>query len=376
MAIDRRRLLVWLAGAASWPAWPAHSYAARQAVANNRLYLTAGAAEEGRYRVSGFTERGEPVFDLDLPGRGHSVAPRPGSKEAVFFARRPGAFAEVVDLSKGGFIRKIEAAKERHFYGHGVFSQDGRLLYATENDFAGERGVLGIYAAERNYARIGELSSHGIGPHDVKLLSDGTTLAVANGGILTRPDLPRVKLNIPTMTPSLVYLDRRDGALLDEIKLPPELHQLSIRHLALGEDDRLAVAMQYEGPGGDSVPLVFTHRRAEQTRFLDDAPKVIRAMKHYCGSTAFDSSGRILAVSAPRGGLLAFWNAEQGKLLSTVELPDVCGVAAAARPGGFLASSGAGGVVEIDAVSGHSRRIPSEFLDSGRWDNHMVAVSG
>ncbi|MEX0923985.1 MAG: DUF1513 domain-containing protein [Rhodovibrionaceae bacterium] len=373
MEIDRRTLLALLAGGAAWPLWPARLRAAAQQ-GHKRLYLSARAAEDGSFRISGFSETGAPAFDLALPGRGHSLAVRPSGGEAVFFARRPGAFAKVVDLRGGKLLREIAAPEDRHFYGHGVFSAGGRMLYAPENDFAAGRGVLGVYDATAGYARVGELPSHGAGPHDVKLLSDGTTLAVANGGIQTRPDLPRVKLNVPTMAPSLAYIDRRDGSLLQEVKLAPELHQLSIRHLALGAEDRVAVAMQYEGPKGDTVPLVFTHRGREQAQILDDMPSVTKAMDHYCGSTVFDVEGRVLAVSSPRGGLVAFWDVSAGKFLSKIEFPDVCGIAPAGKPGSFIASSGRGGALEVDARRGSSRRIVSDFLESARWDNHMAAV--
>ena len=80
-----------------------------------------------------------------------------------------------------------------------------------------------------------------------RLLSDGETLVVANGGLATHPDLNRAKRNLPTMAPSLCTIDRRDGALLQELRLDPALHQLSIRHLAVGPADTVALAMQYEG---------------------------------------------------------------------------------------------------------------------------------
>jgi hypothetical protein len=38
-----------------------------------------------------------------------------------------------------------------------------------------------------NYKRVGELSTHGVGPHQALLLSDNQTLVVANGGLLAAP---------------------------------------------------------------------------------------------------------------------------------------------------------------------------------------------
>ena len=338
------------------------------------LYLSARADAGGGYRATGFTANGASLFDLPLPGRGHSFAVRPGEREAVHFARRPGRFALVVDFVRGTIAQTIETPAGRHLYGHGVFGPAGRLLYATENDFAGERGVIGVYDATYGYRRVGELPSHGVGPHEIALLSDGESLVVANGGIATRPDLPRVKLNLPTMAPSLCTVDRRDGRLIRELRLDLALHQLSIRHLAVSPDDTVAVAMQYEGPAHNLVPLVGVQRRGSGLRPLHAPRATLRAMKNYCGSVCFDASGRTIAVSAPRGSLVTFWDAGAGRFLSSVQVSDGCGVAPGAGPGEFLASSGQGGVVVIDAHSGKTRPLAVGGLEGARWDNHLIAA--
>ena len=310
-----------------------------------------------------------------MPGRGHSFAVRPDGRAAVVFSRRPGCFTLVLDLARGTIARAVESPDRRHFYGHGVFSRDGRFLYATENDYEGERGVIGVYDAVRGYKRLGELPSHGIGPHEIALLSDAETLVVANGGIATHPDLPRVKLNLPTMAPSLCLVDRRSGALRRALTLEPALHRLSIRHLAVGPDDTVAVATQYQGPGQDRVPLVALQRGAGPLRLLQGSRAVLRAMKNYCGSICFDPSGRTIAVSAPRGNLVTFWDVGTGRYLSSAKVSDGCGVAPGAWPGEFLASSGLGSVVVVNACSGTTRPLAVGGLEAARWDNHLVAAS-
>src|SRR3546814_12613287 len=95
------------------------------------------------------------------------------------------------------------------------------------------------------------------------LLSDGRTLAVANGGIQTHPARRREKLNIDTMQPSLAYIDAESGALLHDHRLPPALHQASIRHIAATAGDTVGVVMQYDGPRDTLVPLVGFHRGGE-----------------------------------------------------------------------------------------------------------------
>ena len=381
MAIERRGALRLLSGGlvGSLSLGLLRAEAARVAP----LYLSARATGAGGHWLSGLSASSHRAFDLPLPGRGHSFAARPGGHTAVHFARRPGRFALVVDLERGTVARRIDTPAKRHFYGHGVFSRDGRRLYATENDFDAERGVIGVYDAERGYRRLGELPSHGVGPHEIALLSDGETLVVANGGIATHPDLPRIKLNLPTMASSLCHVDRRNGRLVKELTLAPALHRLSIRHLAVGPGDAVVVAMQYEGPAADLVPLVALHRRGgwrsasagnERLHLLVAPRRVLRSMKQYCGSVCFDPSGRAIAVSAPRGDLITIWDADTGRYRSCARVSDGCGVAPGARPGEFLATSGRGGVCVIDARSGAVRPLVLHGLEAARWDNHLAAM--
>ena len=235
MEIERRAALGLLAGGIAGSLLPV-PFRAEAAAPSGPLYLSARADVTGGYRVSGFAEDGTSLFDLPLPGRGHSFAARPDGGAAAHFARRPGRFALVLDLLRSTIAHRVETPAGRHFYGHGVFSPDGRLLYATENDFDAERGVIGVYDAHAGYRRVGELPSHGIGPHEIGLLSDGKTLVVANGGIATHPDLPRVKLNLPTMAPSLCFVDRRSGALRRELTL--DTRPVSAQHPPSGRGSR------------------------------------------------------------------------------------------------------------------------------------------
>ncbi len=373
--INRRHLLLGaMAGYAVRPVWAR----ADTGFGGKRggLFLAAYGNEGGEFGLAALGQGGGVVWDLPLPARVHAAAARPHSDEIVQFARRPGRFAAIVDIAAGQQINRIENAPGRRFNGHGSFGSEGRILYATENDFAGARGVIGIYDAGNAYRRIGEFSTHGVGPHEIVALSGGHVLAIANGGIQTHPDMPRLKLNLQQMTPSLVYVDARHGQLLQKVRLPPSLHQLSIRHLAVGRDEVVAIAMQYEGATGDRVPLVAMHRRgAEHVQLLDLPEKLRRRMKQYCGSVCFDRSGRVFAVSAPRGNLVTFWDAGQGTFMRAITLADGCALAPDATAGAFLVAGGAGDLVRVHAVSGMvDPLLPRNRPMVRHWDNHMLAA--
>ena len=214
MVINRRHLLI---GLASNAFLPSQAYALNK---NAVALLSAGRDHEG-YFAAGLTITGEKNFSIRLPDRGHDITVSPNGLTAVVFARRPGNFAVVIDLVKQRVIRTFSTPTDRHFYGHGVFSADGQFLYTTENDYNDERGVVGVYDVRNDFRCITEYSSGGIGPHEIILLSDKRTLAIANGGILTHPSFPRQKLNLPTIAPNLAYVNALQGTIVRAVGRPP-----------------------------------------------------------------------------------------------------------------------------------------------------------
>lgn len=336
--------------------------------AGRSSYLSAAHAD-GNYSAVMFDAEGEVHWSVHLPSRGHGGAFRPGEPECIMFARRPGTFAIVMDRRTGTLKYTITPPQGRSFYGHGCYSADGRVLYTTENDYDGERGVIGLWDAARAYERIGEFDSHGIGPHEVILLPDGHTLAIANGGILTHPETGRQKLNIPDMAPSLVLVDGRDGALGAVHAPPRELHKVSLRHLSANQHGQLFAAAQFEGAPDEAPPLLAS--LGEDGLQFHAAPKAVqRSMRNYCGAVSFDASGRLLAVSCPRGNLITFWSAG-GEFHSSFQLLDGCGVAALSKGGEFLTSSGTGAMIKYAARTAElTDRTGARQV---KWDNHIVS---
>lgn len=338
--------------------------------AGNPSFLGAAREPDGGYALFGLDMAGDELFRVPLPARGHAAAAHPTAPEAVAFARRPGRFAVVVDCATGAVKARLESPAGRHFMGHGEFLADGDTLCTPENDFDSGTGKIGLWSRREGYARIGEFASHGIGPHDIKLMADGT-LVVANGGILTHPDRGegREKLNLDTMRPNLAYFTQA-GELLERHELAPELHLNSIRHLALREDGLVAFAMQWQGDVTQPWPLIGLHRRGGTPRLLEADLAEQVAMQGYAGSIAFSGDGQSVGITSPRGGRLHAFAADDGRFLGATRRADICGLAAA--PGGFLASDGLGGLCRMGGASAEAVTPLGSF--SRAWDNHLVAV--
>ncbi|MBW9063386.1 DUF1513 domain-containing protein [Rhizobium herbae] len=351
-----RRTFLRMAGA-SWAATlaPGAAFALSRTEA---VYASAFMAPDGSYGIATLTEEGDILERVPLPARAHGMTCSPVGNRAVAFARRPGTYALVFapDNSQGPIV--ITSVEGRHFYGHGCFSADGRLLYATENDFSGNRGMIGVYDGTNDFARIGEFPSHGIGPHDMTLSADGRMLVVANGGIETHPDFGRTKLNLDHMEPSLALVDTQTGALIERHAMPDHLRQLSTRHVDIDADGRIWFACQYEGARNDLPPLAGSFSRGEDIRFLELPEETTVALANYVGAIAVNRRDGLVGLTSPKGGTAVTVDAKTGRVVRQDRLADAAGIAPA--PHGFVASSYSGQFGEA-----HSNVA---------WDQHIVRL--
>jgi hypothetical protein len=364
MQIDRRTLLASVVGSAAVLALPRSVTAAVQA----EWFAAARKDDRGAYSAALFNLGNGDVRAVELPGRGHDIALRPGGKEWVAFARRPGRFGVAIPMDARPPIW-FSAKLDRHFFGHGVFSADGKLLYATENDYDAAKGMIGVRDVTDGYKQIGEFSAHGMEPHDVALLGDGRTLVVANGGIRTHPDSGATELNLADMQPSLAYIDVETGDLIEDQRLAPDLHQLSIRHLGLAAHDTVVFGCQYRGPEQEAPPLVGFHRRGETPVIVAAPSGTQQALRNYVGSIAVDSGGGIVAASAPKGGLITYWDIASRSYLGACDLSDGCGLAPTHHRASFLLTSGEGWLATA-AADGTMKRRSTAY----QWDNHVILV--
>ena len=325
-------------------------------------YMAAAQLPSGAFALLGLSAPGAAVFQIPLPDRGHAAAAHPNRPLAVAFARRPGRFALVIDCLTGKVEQQLHAPDGYHFYGHGTFSGDGTTLFTTENDYDNARGMIGLWDVRQGFRRIGAIPSGGIGPHDIRLMPDGQTLVVANGGIETHPETGRLKLNLPEMRPNLSYLSP-DGQVQEQVEPPRNNHMASIRHLAVRADGLIAAACQWQGAEVGIPPLLMTHQAGQAPQFHDFGQDTLRHMQGYLGSVAI--SGDEIAVTGPRGGLAVVTDTS-GRIKRTWQQTDICGVARA--PYGFTFTTGLGRVL---ADTGQLALSRAHEL---AWDNHLIAI--
>ncbi len=345
------------------------SLAPRAAEALERSELVFASSiqrKAGGYAAALVTEAGRLITSVDLPERGHDITYSPITGQAVVFARQPGTFALVFDPAGNAPPQTIASSEGRHFFGHGAFSPDGKLLYATENDFDNARGVIGLFDVTDGFRRVGEFDTFGTGPHELLLTPDGTTLVVANGGIETHPDYGRAELNLDTMDPSVSFVDAASGALIGQLRLGADLHQLSIRHMAFDAQGRVWFGCQFRGSDKDRPQLVGYATRDGDIRLVELPEGTIADLRNYVGSLAASRDGSLIAVSSPEGNTIIAIDAATSELVATTTLGSGCGIAPDGS--GFLASSGQGDLVGMAGSAAPHQLVGFSF------DNHLRRV--
>lgn len=344
---------------------------------------------EDRHALVVVDADGRVVRQDALPGRAHGAASHIGRGLSVVFARRPGEWFALFDGRANVPPVRIALPADRRALGHGEFSADGRWLHVVENDFdapGGPRGTLGIHdvADPTRVRRVAELATHGIGPHDILHVPGTDLYVVANGGIATRPDTEREKLNLADMRPSVALLraspDARD-ALLAEWALPDAWHRISLRHLALSADGRIWIGGQDERDETDRAtraPLVVTAEladglRAGGARLALDPVALPDAAHDALGGyvSSIDATSGAVVVTSSRGGSALLLDARTRGLRAALELGDCSGVAAtddATLP--WRLTNGRGDFVAADEL-GLEPRATLGFA----WDNHLTRIA-
>ncbi|TWI58503.1 hypothetical protein IQ22_00209 [Pseudomonas duriflava] len=334
---------------------------------NEPLLLSARDDVEGRHYAVGYRLDGSQVFMTPVPQRCHAIVTHPVEPLAVFVARRPGTQSYLIDLRSGRLVQTLDSPRYRHFYGHGVFHGTGEWFYATENDTSDPgRGLLSCYRFDGSQlVREGELSTHGLGPHEVVWMPDGETFVIANGGIRTEAE-SRVEMNLDAMEPSLVLMHRNGELISKEIL---DLQMNSIRHLAIAEDGTVLACQQYMGGSLDPAALLGIKRPGQAFEAFPVAEAQRQAMAQYTASVAVHSTLRLVALTAPRGNRFFIWDLDSGGLRLDAPLPDCAGVGAVED--GFVVTSGQGRCRHYDCRQEKIAMRPLE-LPAGLWDNHLL----
>jgi hypothetical protein len=365
--VKRRNFLI---GSASALALGSAGLAALYSRSTHRgTLLSAFEDARGEQYVGGLDLASRHVFGAKVAMRAHGCAVDPlDPMRVIYFARRPGIQAFEFDRATNQARAVCQTPDGRHFAGHGAFSADGAWLFTPEHDYENVRGVIAVRDA-RTFAVAAEIDTQGIDPHELKLATDRKHLIVANGGILTHPRSYRSKLNISTMDPSLAIINATTGKCVEQHRL--EDHLLSIRHLAVGADGRVAVGLQYQGDSAQAPSIAAVYEPGLGLKALELPAAARKHSRGYVASIAMNKD--VIAAACPYGKGIACWSSETYSFESFVEAGETFGVSRL-DDGALVASQRDGTLYTLRDATSRSRFVTVDRKSPIRWDDHWTAA--
>jgi hypothetical protein len=247
------------------------------------------------------------LFDLDAGGSksvdmtffGHGLAQHPLDRHRAVLFEKKGPGCCEVDLASGQVTRPITTGKNRAFYGHGAFSRDGQVLFATENYLDTYEGLICVRDAA-SFKELAEFPTFGKNPHDCHLIDEGKTLVITNGGGTLEDSSDKG-------APSVTFVETTSNKLLE--KLTFTTPRLNAGHLALNRS-RDVVAISAPREGLDKTERGGVTMRTGGGAFvtMTEPEEVVSRMIGESLSLCIDEPSQVVGVTNPDGNIVTFWD--------------------------------------------------------------------
>ena len=290
---------------------------------------------------------------------GFAYHPRQGHLVAAFEKIGPGA--GVFDLRAMRAVETIAPQAGRHFYGHGAYSEDAKLLYSTETIVATGAGAIGVRDA-RSFKVLGDFPTHGDNPHDCRLIEGGKVLAVTNGGGNTESG----------RRGSLCFVEVGSGRLLDRFEIGDD--RFNAGHVeTLPGRGAIVVSAPRLGLPERQLGAVSVRRAGGALQLIREPGEVTQRMSGEALSVVALPEAGLFLVTHPTPGMVTCWDLASRRLRKVLELPGARGLTIAKDRRSVLvsygprASLGRIDVASLSLVAGSV--LPSTFITGSHLSN-------
>jgi hypothetical protein len=298
------------------------------------------------------------TIDMTFFGHGLAVHPQDSGRAVMFEKKGPGACE--LDLRAGRVVRPLTTPAGRAFYGHGAFSRDGKVLFATENELATRDGLVAVRDAV-SLAELGRFPTYGKSPHDCRLIDEGRTLAITNGGGKVDEDAP----------PSVTFVDVQSEKLQE--KLVFETPRINAGHLALTRSrDLVAISAPRDGLPATALGGVTIRIGSGPFVTMAEPDDVIARMTGESLSLCIEEKTGVVGVTNPDGNIVTFWDLAQKRFVKKLDLPAPRGITQTLDGEHLVLSYGAGTLTLLDPRRLEpvpERRVAKSMLSG----SHIVA---
>lgn len=286
---------------------------------NEKVFVFTQSNIDRILKTGGINEDNTKLI-IDIGFLAHGVIYHPQHAHRVVVFEKKGRGACEIDLKENIITRRIQPSQGGEFYGHGAYSADASVLYATEYDRETYAGRMVLRDAA-DMKVIGDFPTYGEWPHDCQFIDDGKVVAITNGGGHMDGG----------SEPCVTYVSVPDGRLIEKVTFP-NFSWLNAGHLLVGQRGDLAIAhaMREGLHDRDSLGGISLRPRSAPLKTMVSPAAVTGAMKGETLSIVMHEESSVIAATNPYGredGLLTFWNMARQEFVSKLEVQQPRGVA-------------------------------------------------
>ncbi|MCC6464163.1 MAG: DUF1513 domain-containing protein [Planctomycetes bacterium] len=245
----------------------------------------------------------------------HGLAPNPRRPERVLVFEKKGDGAAELDLKTNSIITRISPLKGHEFYGHGAYSPDGRVIYATEYVEGTYEGKITLRDAA-DFKITGEFPTYGEWPHDCQFIDGGRVVAVTNGG----------GDEASGQAPNVTYMEVSSGKLLEKIVF--DNPKINSGHLLVTRDGSLCVVHAMRQGLDTRSALGALSLRPSGGTFLTmtEPANITQQMAGETLSICYHEGTDVVAATNPFGSIITFWSMRQQRNLGAIKVKQPRGV--------------------------------------------------
>jgi hypothetical protein len=297
----------------------------------------------------------------------HGVHSNPANKSRMALFEKKGPGACEFDLTSRKITRYIPTHKGRHFYGHGAYTLNGETLFATETELTNMRGVIAIRNT-RDMDYLGEFPSYGLEPHECKLIDNGRTLVVTNGGG-----------TVSGQAPSVAYIDVNNQQLIEKVELSNDA--INAGHIAVAEDGSLVVVSAPRLGLGETHLGGVSIRPKGETMQTIKKEAISQQIYGEALSVVIVPGKGIAAVTHPSSNMITLWSTKNRSLIKTLQIESPRGIALSADNSQLLISYGKNAdlmQLAVDTLNMADSKIIQQSYFSGshiyNWSREMEEI--
>lgn len=267
--------------------------------------------DQGKYRINLPSENvglmitsfvDQSHYIVPTPCKGHEIVLHPKINGIAFSSSKWGQEAFLIDYNKRKILTEIKTDRATYlFFGHSVFSSDGKRLYCSMQDYEQLSGIISVRDAT-TLKEIDQIKTDGMEPHQIKWLEQDKILSLVNDRV--RPE--RGANN----NSELCFINVNEKKVIQKISLSFD----NYAHFSIMENEGLVFRSSEKS----------RHKSLVEQVSLDNKISTIPSLEFSLGSEALSHvylpSSSIAIVTITSHAIVA-WDYKQKKIVQLIQVP-------------------------------------------------------